>query len=111
MQRGGLSETPIAATDGLSARRDRTWGWTGAVLGVAVGLGSAAIAILVEGDGRLLNEYGVTPLKAAPRRPVNERDAEAFAAWLASPRARELISSYRVAGERAFYLPGEARTR
>jgi len=53
MQRGGLSETPIAATDGLSARRDRTWGWTGAVLGVAVGLGSAAIAILVEGASAL----------------------------------------------------------
>jgi 4-hydroxybenzoate polyprenyltransferase len=44
-----VTETPIATTDGLSPRRDRMWGWTGAVLGVAVGLASAAVAIFVEG--------------------------------------------------------------
>jgi hypothetical protein len=42
-------DTPIATTQGLSSRRDRVWGWTGGVVGVAVGLGSAAIAIFVEG--------------------------------------------------------------
>ena len=45
----GMTETPIATTDGVSRRRDRTWGLIGGALGVAVGVGSAAIAIFVEG--------------------------------------------------------------
>jgi len=44
-----VNETPIATSDGLSSRRDRMWGWIGGVLGAAVGVGSAAIAIFVEG--------------------------------------------------------------
>lgn len=67
------------------------------------------MAILVEGDARLINEYGVTTLKPSAERSVNERDAEAFAHWLVSDAARRLIASYRIEGERAFYLPGEAR--
>jgi tungstate transport system substrate-binding protein len=67
------------------------------------------MAILVEGDPRLLNEYGVTTLKPAAARPVNERESNAFAEWLISAEARKLIASYRIEGERAFYLPGESR--
>ena len=67
------------------------------------------LAILVEGDARLLNEYGVTTLKPAAARPVSEREGNAFAAWLVSDAARRLIASYRIDGERAFYLPGEAK--
>ncbi len=52
-----MNETPIAATGGLSGRRDRMWGWIGAVFGVAVGLGSAAIAIFMEGA----NAYRSSP--------------------------------------------------
>ena len=44
-----MTETPIATTDGVSRQRDRTWGLIGSALGVAVGVGSAAIAIFVEG--------------------------------------------------------------
>ena len=44
-----MNETPIATADGLSPRRDRTWGVIGASLGVAVGVGSAAIGVFVEG--------------------------------------------------------------
>jgi hypothetical protein len=52
-----VNETPITTTDGLSRRRDRMWGWIGGALGVAVGLGSAAIAIFVEGA----NAYQSSP--------------------------------------------------
>jgi tungstate transport system substrate-binding protein len=67
------------------------------------------LAILVEGDKRLLNEYGVTTLNPAAVRGVNARDADAFAAWLVSDEARRLISSYRIEGERAFRLPQEPK--
>jgi tungstate transport system substrate-binding protein len=68
------------------------------------------LAILVEGDPRMLNEYGVTALRPAANRPVNERDADAFAAWLTSEAARKLIAAYRIEGERAFYLPEEDKS-
>ena len=68
-----------------------------------------ALSILVEGERRLRNEYAVTPLAPGGARRPNERDARAFAAWLVSPQARAVISGYRVGGERAFYLPGEAK--
>jgi tungstate transport system substrate-binding protein len=67
------------------------------------------LAILVEGDPRLLNEYGVTTLKPAAARSVRSREADAFAKWLTSEAARAVISAYHVAGERGFYLPGEKR--
>ena len=67
------------------------------------------LAILVEGDPRLHNEYGVPTLKPSAMRAVNERDAQAFAAWLTSEEARRIISGYRIEGERAFYLPGEGK--
>jgi tungstate transport system substrate-binding protein len=67
------------------------------------------LEILVEGDARLLNEYGVTTLAGSAARRVNQRDGESFAAWLVSRPARELIAGYLIEGERAFRLPGEAR--
>jgi divalent metal cation (Fe/Co/Zn/Cd) transporter len=44
-----VTETPVPVGAGLSARRDRIWGLVGGLLGVAVGVGSAAIAVFVEG--------------------------------------------------------------
>lgn len=67
------------------------------------------LAVLVEGDPRLLNEYAVTTLKPAPGRAVRAREADAFARWIVSDAARTLIAGYRVHGERGFYLPGEKR--
>lgn len=67
------------------------------------------LAILVEGDKRLLNEYGVTTLNPAAVRGVNAREADAFAAWLVSEEARRLIFAYRIEGDRAFRLPQERK--
>jgi len=67
-------------------------------------LGRHPLAILVQGDARLLNEYGVVPLRSSPQRPANERDAERFAAWLASAPARRLIAGFRIEGEAVFKL-------
>src|SRR5437867_10163605 len=44
-----MSETPVPVGAGVSRDRDRMWGLIGGLLGVAVGLGSAAIAVFVEG--------------------------------------------------------------
>lgn len=60
------------------------------------------LAILLQGDARLLNEYGVTLLRSAAARPANERDAERFAAWLVSPPGRRAIEGFRIEGEQVF---------
>lgn len=62
------------------------------------------LAILVQGDPRLLNEYGVTTLRPRPGRVVNEGDARKFAAWIVSGPAKRLIAGYRIDGEVAFKL-------
>src|SRR2546426_11961933 len=50
-------ETPVGPGEGVSSRRDRMWGWIGGILGATVGIGSAVIAIFVEGA----NAYQSSP--------------------------------------------------
>jgi tungstate transport system substrate-binding protein len=64
----------------------------------------APLQALVEGDARLLNEYAVTTVRRTPSRPVNERDADLFAAWVVSAEGRRIVSGYRIGGESAFHL-------
>ncbi|OLC55715.1 MAG: hypothetical protein AUH85_08570 [Chloroflexi bacterium 13_1_40CM_4_68_4] len=52
-----MIETPVALDQGISRRRDMMWGWVGAIVGSAVGVGSAAVAIFVEGA----NAYQSSP--------------------------------------------------
>jgi len=44
-----MNEAPVPVGAGVSGNRDRMWGLLGGLLGVAVGVGSAAIAVFVEG--------------------------------------------------------------
>ena len=44
-----MNETPVPVGAGVSPNRDRMWGLVGGLLGIAVGLGSAAIAVFIEG--------------------------------------------------------------
>jgi hypothetical protein len=44
-----MNEAPIPVGAGVSRDRDRMWGLIGGLLGVTFGVGSAAIAVFVEG--------------------------------------------------------------
>ncbi len=48
------------------------------------------LRILVEGDDRLFNQYGVIPVAGSPRSGA----ARAFAAWITGPEAQRLIGEY-----------------
>ena len=52
-------ERALSREEGSSATRERRWGWIGGVVGSLVGVGSAAVAILV--DGAPLYESGPWP--------------------------------------------------
>ncbi len=61
------------------------------------------LAILVEGDKRLFNQYGVIVVNPAKHPNVKKDLAQAFADWVVSPAGQETIASYKVNGEQLFF--------
>lgn len=61
------------------------------------------LAIVVEGDRRLFNQYGVILVNPARHPQVKQQDAQAFIDWLVSPRGQAAIAGYRIHGEQLFY--------
>jgi tungstate transport system substrate-binding protein len=66
------------------------------------------LAVLVEGDTRLFNQYGV--MAVSPRRFAHVKAAEAqkFVDWVVSPAGQEAIAAYRIDGKQLFF-PNAAR--
>ncbi len=61
------------------------------------------LAILVEGDRRLFNQYGVI-LVNPERHPHVKREAgQRFIDWLVSPAGQQAIADYRIGGEQLFF--------
>ncbi|MFN3830450.1 MAG: substrate-binding domain-containing protein [Hylemonella sp.] len=63
----------------------------------------ADLTILVEGDQRLFNQYGVIVVNPARHPHVNVRDAQRFADWLVSPQGQQAIADYQIAGQPVFF--------
>lgn len=61
--------------------------------------------LLVEGDKRLFNPYGVIAVNPARHPEVNHRGAMAFIEWLTGPEGRQAIGRFRVQGEQLFFVP------
>ena len=63
----------------------------------------ADLAILVEGDKRLFNQYGVIVVNPAKHPHVKKDLAQAFADWVVSPAGQEAIASYKINGQQLFF--------
>ena len=61
------------------------------------------LALLVQGDPRLMNPYSVILVNPEQHPHVDASAGQAFIDWLRSPRAQELIASYRVNGQQLFF--------
>ena len=61
------------------------------------------LAILVEGDTRLFNQYGVIVINPARHPHVKARLAQSFADWIVSAEGQATIDAYRIAGEQLFF--------
>jgi tungstate transport system substrate-binding protein len=61
------------------------------------------LAILVEGDRRLFNQYGVMLVKPAKHPHVKAADGQAFIDWLVSPEGQQAIADYKIDGEQLFF--------
>ena len=62
-----------------------------------------ALDILVEGDARLFNPYGVIAVNPARYPDVNHKGAMRFVEWITGPAGREAIAGFRVGGEQLFF--------
>ncbi|MBX3637547.1 MAG: substrate-binding domain-containing protein [Rubrivivax sp.] len=60
------------------------------------------LAVLVQGDRRLANQYGVTVVNPARHPHVKAALAQAFADWLVAPAGQAAIRGYRIGGEPVF---------
>ena len=63
----------------------------------------AELAVLVEGDARLFNQYGVMVVNPARHAHVKFAMAQTFAVWLVSPAGQAVIAAYKIGGESAFF--------
>jgi len=61
------------------------------------------LAILVEGDTRLFNQYGVMVVTPAKHPHVKRELAQAFADWIVSPAGQQTIASYKIGGQQLFF--------
>jgi tungstate transport system substrate-binding protein len=63
----------------------------------------ADLTILVEGDKRLFNQYGVMLVNPAKHPTVKKELGQQFIDWLISPAGQKTIANYKINGEQLFY--------
>lgn len=68
----------------------------------------ADLAVLVEGDKRLFNQYGVMVVNPAKHPHVKQAAAQKFVDWVTSPAGQGVIADYKIGGEQLFF-PNAAR--
>lgn len=70
------------------------------------------LALLLEGDERLFNQYGVILVSLVRHPHVKAQAAQRFVDWIVSPAGQEAIASYKIDGHQLFFPnAGGARTR
>lgn len=61
------------------------------------------LAVLVEGDRRLFNQYGVILVNPQRHPGVKQGLGQAFIDWLISPEGQQAIAGYRIDGQQLFF--------
>jgi tungstate transport system substrate-binding protein len=61
------------------------------------------LEILLQGDPRMFNPYGVIAVNPARYKDVNFRGAMRFIDWITGPDGRRAIADFKVNGEQLFF--------
>lgn len=61
------------------------------------------LEVLVEGDKRLFNQYGVMLVNPAKHAHVKTADAQKFVDWVLSAAGQAVIAQYKIGGEQLFF--------
>jgi tungstate transport system substrate-binding protein len=60
------------------------------------------LPILVEGDSRMFNPYGIIAVNPKKYPDINYKGATALIEWITSPEGQQLIGAFKVGGEQLF---------
>ena len=63
----------------------------------------ADLTVLVEGDTRLFNQYGVLVVNPVKHPQTKAGEAQKFVDWVTSPAGQGVIASYRIGGQQLFF--------
>ncbi|MFP5467432.1 MAG: substrate-binding domain-containing protein [Gammaproteobacteria bacterium] len=63
----------------------------------------ADMAVLVEGDKRLFNQYGVMLVSSARHPQVKTAEGQKFVDWVTGSAGQAAIASYKIGGEQLFF--------
>lgn len=61
------------------------------------------LRVLVEGDKRLFNQYGVMLVNLAKHPQTKVVEGQKFVDWVVSPAGQQIIASYKIGGEQLFF--------
>ena len=61
------------------------------------------LTILVQGDPKLFNQYGVMLVNSAKFPHVKKAEGQAFIDWITSKNGQDVIASYQIGGEQLFF--------
>ena len=61
------------------------------------------LTIVVEGDTKLFNQYGVMLVNPAKHPAVKAAEGQAFIDWLVSPEGQKTIADYKIGGDQLFF--------
>jgi tungstate transport system substrate-binding protein len=127
ISRGDKSGTHAAelrywATSGLTEKKGAAYRECGCGMGPALNMAAATsayvladrgtwlnfknradLAVLVEGDSRLSNQYGVMAVNPAKHPHVKQAQAQKFVDWVISPAGQSVVAGYKVGGEPLFF--------
>ncbi|GJL99495.1 MAG: tungsten ABC transporter substrate-binding protein [Methyloligella sp.] len=108
---------------GIALNKDQTWyresgSGMGATLNIAAGMGAyvmsdratwiafknkANLEILIEGDKRLFNQYGVILVNPAKHKNVKAKLGQTFIDWLTGAKGQAAIKTFKVNGKQLFF--------
>lgn len=69
-----------------------------------------SLDILVQGDNRLFNQYGVIPIDPAKFPSVKAEAGQKFVDWLIGPEGQAAIASYKINGQQLFFPNAPAQS-
>lgn len=61
------------------------------------------LAILLEGDPRMFNPYGIIAVSPKKYKDINYKGAMRLIEWITSPQGQQKIASFRVDGQQVFF--------
>ena len=61
------------------------------------------LEIVVAGDPKLFNQYGVMAVSKAKHPHVKDKDGQEFVDWLVSPEGQKAIADYKINGQQLFF--------